>query len=168
MDSSDPSEITPDFDAAALFWDDYALAFPAQAAADGEYNVETFGDSPAMADELLALVMSGRKRATSSLVSEYVDEGSQLPRIGIHWIVCDSTGAPRVVLRTVELKLGSFADADEAFARDEGEGDLSLESWRREHQKFWERSAAARGTTWSESEEIVFERFEVVWPAGAP
>lgn len=156
--------IMPDFDAAALLWDAYAAAFPEQAAADSQYNVETFGDSPEMADELLAVVLNGRKSATSSLVADYLDAGEQLPRIGIHWIVCDSTGEPRAILRTTELRLGAFRDADEAFARDEGEGDLTLASWRREHQQFWERTAAARGGSWSEADEVVFERFEVVWP----
>ncbi|MCC3300710.1 ASCH domain-containing protein [Arthrobacter sp. zg-Y895] len=166
MDSSDPSEITLDFDAAALLWDAYAAAFPARAAAAGEYTVEAFGDSPALADELLALVLDGRKRATSSHVAEYVAEGEPLPRIGIHWIVCDGAGAPKAILRTTELRLGTFADADEAFAYDEGEDDRSLASWQREHRKFWERTAAARGGSWSEEDELVFERFEVVWPIG--
>ncbi|MCC9173841.1 ASCH domain-containing protein [Arthrobacter sp. zg-Y179] len=167
MDSSDPSEITLDFDAAALLWDAYAAAFPNQVAAAGEYTVETFGDSPAMADELLALVLDGRKRATSSHVADYVPDGEPLPRIGTHWIVCDGTGASKAILRTVELRLGTFADADEAFAYDEGEDDRSLASWQREHRKFWERTAAARGGSWSEEDELVFERFDVVWPAGA-
>ncbi|MCC9204301.1 ASCH domain-containing protein [Arthrobacter sp. zg-Y769] len=166
MDSSAPPEITPDYDAAALLWDAYAAAFPQQTAAAGEYTVEAFGDSPAMADELLALVLAGRKRATSSDVADYVPDGEPLPRIGAHWIACDGTGTPQVILRTVELTLGTFADADEAFAYDEGEDDRSLASWQREHRKFWERTAAARGGSWSEEDELVFERFEVVWPAG--
>ncbi|MET4059476.1 uncharacterized protein YhfF [Arthrobacter sp. UYP6] len=157
--------ISPDFDAAALLWDAYASAFPEPAAADSQYNVETFGDSPELADELLALVLDGSKTATSSLVADYTENGEQLPRIGIHWIVCDSAGAPRAILRTTELRLGTFQDADEAFARDEGEGDRSLNHWRRVHREFWQRTAAARGGSWSESDELVFERFTVVWRA---
>ena len=159
--ASDP---TLDYDAAVQLWDAYAAAFPERAAAAGEYSVEAFGDSPQLADELLALVLDGTKRATSSHVAEYVDEGEPLPRIGVHWIACDGTGAPKAILRTTELRLGTFADADEAFAFDEGEDDRTLASWQREHRKFWERTAAARGGTWSEEDELVFERFEVVWP----
>ncbi|MCC3270448.1 ASCH domain-containing protein [Arthrobacter gengyunqii] len=159
--------IEPDFEAAAVLWDAYAAANPEQAAADSQYNVETFGDSPKLADELLALVLDGSKTATSSLVAEYAEDGDQLPRIGIHWIVCDSTGAPRAILRTTELRLGTFRDVDEAFARDEGEDDRSLESWRREHRRYWERTSAARGISWSESDELVLERFKVVWRADA-
>ena len=163
MDSSS-ALISPDFEAAALLWDAYVSAYPVQAAADSQYSVETFGDSPAMADELLALVLDGTKCATSSLVAEYVEEGDQLPRIGGHWIICDGAGVPRAILRTVELRLGTFNDADEAFARDEGEDDRTLESWQREHRRYWERGAERRGTSWSEAEEIVFERFNTVWP----
>ena len=162
----DTAEIAYDYDAAARLWDAYAAAFPARAAAAGEYTVEAFGDSPQMADDLLGLVLSGRKRATSSDVAGYAADGEPLPRIGVHWIVCDGAGAPHVILRTTELRLGTFDDADEAFARDEGEDDLSLDSWQREHRRFWQRTAAARGGSWSESDELVFERFEVVWPAG--
>lgn len=45
-----------------------------------------------------------------------------------------------------------------------GEGDLSLESWRREHRRCWTRSCAARGESWSQDQEIVLDRFVVVWP----
>ncbi|CEA07912.1 ASCH domain protein [Arthrobacter saudimassiliensis] len=156
---------SPDFEAAAVLWDEYAQARPEQAAADPEYEVEMFGDGPETADALLELVLTGHKRATSSLVAEYLQEGAQLPRIGAHWIACDGQGRPRAVLRTVELKLGTFTDADADFARDEGEDDGSLTAWRHAHRTFWERTAAARGAAWSEAEEIVFERFDLVWPA---
>lgn len=46
----------------------------------------------------------------------------------------------------------------------EGEDDLGLSSWRREHRRYWMRVSAAQGRDWSEEDEIVFERFSVVWP----
>ena len=67
-------------------------------------------------------------------------------------------------MRTTELRLGPFTSGDAAFAADEGEDDGSLESWQREHRRYWTRVAAARGAEWSEEDEIVFERFRVVWP----
>ncbi|WP_347876851.1 ASCH domain-containing protein [Microbacterium sp. BK668] len=71
---------------------------------------------------------------------------------------------PRLVIRSVELRLCVFNDVDAQFAFDEGEDDRSLESWRRNHRRYWERGAAARGATWLETDEIVLERFSVVWP----
>ncbi len=158
----DPPPI--DRGAAAAMWDAYARAHPEAVAACPEYTVERFGDSAALADELLAAVLSGTKRATSELVAAYRADGDDLPRIGSHWIACDGSGAPRIVIRSTALRIGPFASADAAFAFAEGEDDRTLESWRREHRRYWTRTAAARGAEWSEDDEIVFERFVVVWP----
>jgi len=152
--------------AAAEFWAQYVTARPAAAQAGPDYTVERFGDSAELADELLRLVVEGHKRATSTLVAEFLAESGPLPRIGSHWIVCDGAGAPRLVLRTTELRIGSFHSVDEAFAYDEGEDDRTRASWMREHRRYWQRRSAAMGIEWSEDDEIVFERFTVVFPLG--
>jgi uncharacterized protein YhfF len=154
----------PDAEAAARMWAAYAAARPEAVRACPEHTVGWFGDSVALSNELLQLVLRGRKRATASLVADFAADGEDLPRIGSHWIACDGDGVPRAVLRSTELRIGTFGDADEGFARDEGEDDGTLESWREGHRRYWERTAAARGATWSEDDEIVFERFAVVWP----
>ena len=153
-----------DLAAAAEMWAEYCAARPQAVTASSEHTVEHFGDNPRLADELLQIVLSGRKRATAELVADFVARGDHVPRIGSHWIACDSTGAPRIIIRTTELRIGDFASGDAAFASDEGEDDGSLESWQREHRRYWTRVAAARGAEWSENDEIVFERFSVVWP----
>ncbi|MDF2666679.1 MAG: uncharacterized protein K0R81_2529 [Microbacterium sp.] len=159
------SPIVVDTAAADRMWRDYAAAHAEAVAACPEYTVEHFGDSERLADELLACVLEGAKRATSSLVAEYIAEGQLLPRIGSHWIACDGRGAPRAILRTTEMRLGVFESADARFAYDEGEDDRSLESWRIEHRRYWTRICAALGREWSEGDdEIVFERFSVAWP----
>ncbi|MFI8632896.1 ASCH domain-containing protein [Microbacterium sp. NPDC077663] len=150
--------------AADRMWADYRAAHPAAAAAGSEYTVEHFGDSPRLADQLLEAVISGPKRATAELVAEFTTHGDELPRIGGHWIACDGTGAPRIIIRSTELRVGQFGSVDAAFAYDEGEDDRTLESWQREHRRYFTRVAAARGAVWSEEDEIVFERFSVVWP----
>jgi len=40
-----------------------------------------FGDSPKLADELLGLVLGGRKRATDDLVSEFEARGEKIPEV---------------------------------------------------------------------------------------
>ncbi|GAA4381102.1 ASCH domain-containing protein [Paeniglutamicibacter cryotolerans] len=150
--------------AAALMWSDYAAAQPEAVRLCPDYTVEHFGDSAALADQLLHAVTHGLKRATSELAAEYLAAGESIPRVGSHWIACDGAGVPTVVLRSIELRLGDFASADAAFAYDEGEDDRSLERWRTEHRRYWQRGCAARGAKWRQDEEIVFERFTVVWP----
>ncbi|MGY6498141.1 MAG: ASCH domain-containing protein [Microcella sp.] len=159
-------EQLPEIDRAAaeVMWRAYCDAHPNAVAATAEYTVEYFGDSPALADELLGLVLAGTKRATAALVDEFVAEGEALPRIGSHWIACDGTGAPRAVLRSTEFRLATFDEVDARFAFDEGEGDRTLADWRAGHQRYWQRTAEARGAAWSPEQEIVLERFTVVWP----
>lgn len=161
-----PATSLPAVDRAAAdaFWAAYCAAHPSAAAGAPEYTVEYFGDSPRLADQLLRAVTHGPKRATAELVDAYVAGGDLLPRIGGHWIACDGTGRPAAILRTTDLRLATFDEVDEAFAYDEGEDDRTLESWRREHRRYWTRTCAARGATWSEQDEIVCERFTVVWP----
>ena len=153
-----------DRDAAAVMWQAYAAAHPEAGCASPDYTVERFGDSDALADELLACVLDGPKRATAALVDDFRVEDEPLPRLGSHWIACDGSGRPRLVIRSMELRIATFDDVDAAFAYDEGEDDRTLASWRANHRRYWERTCAARGATWSESDEIVLERFRVVWP----
>lgn len=50
-----------------------------------------------------------------------------------------------------------FCDVTEAFARKEGEGDLGLEYWQKEHQRFFIREGY-----FSENMELIAEEFEVI------
>ena len=58
----------------------------------------SFGDTPALADELLALVLAGRKTATCSAARD----GKQT-EVGRRWVVRDGAGRPRVVIETTEI-----------------------------------------------------------------
>lgn len=156
-----------DTTAAAALWHEYVAAHPEAVAAGDEYVVDRFGASVELADELLGVVRYGAKRATAELVAEFAQRGDPLPRVGAHWVACDGRGAPVLVLRTTELRIATFREVDADFAFDEGEDDRSLRSWREEHRRYWERTCAARGAVWSETDEIVLERFRVVWPPDA-
>jgi uncharacterized protein YhfF len=145
-------------------WADYAAAHPAAARSDSEHAVDRFGDSAELSDELLGLVVNGQKRATADLVDEFLARDEPLPRVGSHWVACDGAGRPTVILRSTELRIGTITSVDVAFARDEGEDDGSLESWLTGHRRYWERTCAARGKGFTDDDEIVFERFRIVWP----
>lgn len=158
----------PDHDAARALWESYAQAHPVAAAASPHFLVDQFGDHAELADELLDLVLTGRKTATASLLAEYVWEGETPPGIGAHTVFCDGDGAPRAIVRTTGLALARFDDVDADHAWAEGEGDRSLSHWRIEHQRFWERVCTASGRSFSPEMEVLMERFEVVWPPVLP
>jgi uncharacterized protein YhfF len=94
----------------------------------------SFGDYPALADELAELVLAGRKRATCWAASD-----GQSTEIGKRMVMLDGLGRPRAVLETVELTLRHFDEVDAAFAYDEGEDDRTLASWRRAHRAYFSR-----------------------------
>lgn len=154
----------PDRAAAAEMWAAYLAAHPDAATLAPEYSVEFYGDSVELADELIGLVIAGGKRATAGLVDDFRDEGVPLPRVGSHWIACDGSGAPRVVQRSIELRIGPIESIDDAFAWDEGEGDRTRSDWLDGHRRFFTRTLAARGIVFDESQPVLFERFRVVWP----
>lgn len=114
------------------------------------------GDSPALADELATLVASGIKTASCGSFACWQAE-DPAPKLGSYNIILNGRDEPVCVIRIILLRLTRFCDVTEAFARKEGEGDLSLEYWRKEHQRFF--SAAG---IFSEEMELVAEEFEVV------
>ena len=94
----------------------------------------SFGDSPELADELAALVLSGIKTATCWAASDGAST-----QVGKRMVVLSGSGEPVAVIETVELTQRQFNDADAAFAYDEGEGYRSLAYWRRAHLGYFTR-----------------------------
>jgi hypothetical protein len=70
------------------------------------YDVATFGDSPELSREPVALTVAGTKRATSSLVRDFEMSGEALPRVGGHVVLVDADGHPALVSRTTEIRSG--------------------------------------------------------------
>ncbi|MDR0284006.1 MAG: ASCH domain-containing protein [Propionibacteriaceae bacterium] len=121
----------------------------------------SFGDNPEVADDLLGLVLDGRKRATSGLKEEYEAEDEPLPRPGDLAILVDGAGRPRALIRDVEVRVTRWADVTAAQAAAEGEGDGTLAGWRAIHEAAW----AGRGQSVTADTEVVWERFKVLYPA---
>ena len=71
-----------------------------------------FGDSPAMADELLTLVLQGKKTATCWPASQ----GLKGSAPGARYVVLDGAGAPRVVIESTELVQRRFHEVPADFA----------------------------------------------------
>ena len=124
-----------------------------------------FGDSAALADELSALVLQGRKRATAASLWVHKAQGKLPPAPGALSIVTLFDGTPQCVVETVTVDIRPFHQVDAAFAAAEGEGDGSLDFWRRAHQAFFGRELAALGRAFAPDMPVVCERFRVLYPA---
>jgi uncharacterized protein YhfF len=111
-----------------------------------------FGDGPALADELLNLVIKGVKTATCSTEDE---PNTSTP--GERWIVLDGRGEPRCIIETLEVSYRRYNEVDAAFAHEEGEGDRSLAYWREAHRRYFGRQGK-----FSEDMMLMCERFRLV------
>lgn len=112
----------------------------------------SFGDTPALADELAVLVLAGTKTATCWAASD-----GALTHVGKEMVWLSGSGQPLAVIETVELTLRRFNEVDAAFAYDEGEGDRSLEHWRQAHRRYFTRLGK-----FAEDMLLNCERFRVV------
>lgn len=124
----------------------------------------SFDDSPELADELLALVLEGRKTATCDAVWRFEADAEPIPKPGDLSIILDGTGAPRCVIETTEIRVMPLNEVGAQFAYDEGEGDRSREFWHAAHEAYSSRTLPDIGREFSPTMPVVLERFKLRYP----
>ncbi|MBK6850480.1 MAG: ASCH domain-containing protein [Burkholderiales bacterium] len=128
----------------------------------GPVHADGFGDSAELSEELLALIRSGRKRAGAGLLWAYEHDGDHISRVGDIEIVVDHLNAPAMVTRIVSAEITPFNEVTAEYAALEGEGDGSLEYWRRAHWNFFSRECKRIGKQPTESMLVRCSVFEVL------
>jgi uncharacterized protein YhfF len=123
-----------------------------------------FGDSPELIDQLLALVLEGTKRGSCNLLKETEAEGWPESEVGAYNIILDGAGHPRAVIRTVDIQRCAFRDVTADHAYREGEDDRTLESFLREHKRYYTRVGERLGFVFTEDMVVEMETFELVYP----
>ena len=103
-------------------------------------------------DELVKLVLSGKKTATTS---DY--DKNNLPAIGEETILCYSNGIEACIVKTIGYKIMKFSEMTDDFVRLEGEGDLSLKYWKDIHYNLFK----SYDSKFNKDSLIVFEIFKV-------
>ena len=146
------------------YWDKFLESLPA----NSPYHTKTYseggyGDSPELMDELIQLVLIGRKTATCGSLWEWEAEDKPLPKVGNVWVELDGSGNPVCITETVEVTIRKYNEVDADFARAEGEGDLSLDYWREAHKNYFSRVLRKIGKDFSEDMPLVCERFRIVY-----
>jgi len=126
-----------------------------------------FGGKGKLADELAALALAGRKRATASLPVEYGSLSLPMPQPGDLSIILDGRGEPVGIIERVSVDLVPFGEVDASFAAHEGEGDGSLRSWREAHTWYFGRVCEQLEGTPDDRAPVLCQRFELVWPLPA-
>ncbi|NDZ18298.1 ASCH domain-containing protein [Variovorax sp. WS11] len=146
----------------AMFWD----AFCAELGEDGSdrfFEAFHFDDNEATANELADLVLAGVKRATAGLVWSFENAGGSPPKPGALSVVTYWDGRPACVIETLQVEVLPFDQVTAEFAAIEGEGDASLEYWRRVHWAYFGRECARMGREPSLTMPVACERFNVIY-----
>ena len=94
---------------------------------------------------------------------ELQNRNESLPKIGDFSILTDSGGKARCVVRTVAVRLKPFFSISTSYARLEGEGDGSLETWKSLHWERFQKELEPFGRQPRESMIVVCEVFEKVY-----
>jgi uncharacterized protein YhfF len=76
------------------------------------YVAEGWGDGPAMADELGALIVQGVKTATCSALWEWEAEGNPIPQKGLITIALDGRGEPLCIVESVEVTIRNYNEVN--------------------------------------------------------
>ena len=146
-------------------WAAFLLSRPNTASPAASYSVWHFGDNETLADSLVELVLSGRKRATAEALWSYEFEKMPVPQAGEFSIVTDWKGKARFVIQTTAIEILPFMEVTHEFASAEGEGDASLEYWRKVHWSYFTRVLESCGREPRADMPVACERFKVVFRA---
>ena len=133
------------------------------------YEAWSFGDGATWGDDLLELVLLGRKFGTASAYDEYVAEDAleDLPEVGDYSVLLKSNGEAACVIRNYDVYIRTFESVPPFHAYAEGEADCSLESWRDIHTKFFLPRLEFIDMPLNAESLIVCEKFTVEYTAEA-
>lgn len=148
------------------FWDAFAATQPSDPA-PRFIAAFSFDDNEPSANELAALVLAGRKHATAGLLWSHEKGNTPLPQHGDLSIVTTYAGEPVCIIETQKVEIVPFEDVTAEFAATEGEGDGSLQYWRRAHEAFFGRECNRIGREPQARMPVVCEQFKVLFPSSA-
>ena len=135
-----------------------------QEAESSFYEEFRIGSSAESANEGARLILQGTKTATSSLLWEYEDDKRPLPYAGSLSILLDGDDKPVCVVETTAAATKPFDEVDADFARQYGEGDRTLEGWRRLCWEDFSAQCTDMGRLPSEDMPLVCEHIRVIFP----
>lgn len=127
---------------------------------DNSYSAWSFGVIP---DELAELTLQGIKTATASAYELYAIDNDPLPPVNGFNIILDSKDEAVCITKTTKVSIVPFLEVSEEHAFKEGEGDKSLESWRKEHTELFTQWYEEENLVINENIPVVCEEFKVVY-----
>lgn len=132
-------------------------AFPGEA---GRYFLPiSIGSVPEHADKGAALILNGTKTLTSSPFWDYPD--GKIPFVGALGVLLDGSRRPRAIVETKRVEILPSTAITEEMAHAYGEGEQTVEWWRRTMGAFYRASAARNGVVFAYDTPLIWEWFAV-------
>lgn len=160
--SNHRNEVEENKKSVEILWNDYINENPEKK------NIKTpvsfyFCDNEFDANECADLVVRGTKRATATSLWWYEKNNEPLPRVGDQYIITDWNGNAKAVIEITKIELVPYNKVTSEFAKIEGEGDQSLEYWKKAHKDYYTREMKPFNDQFSEKMIIVCEQFKAVY-----
>ena len=146
-----------------IMWEAYLKTLNEEERKSVSYEAWHFCDNEKDANELAELVKAGTKRATASLYEGYEFEGEPVPKVGDHSLIINWEGEAQCIICATKIDIVPYGEVSEEFAAIEGEGDKSLEFWKRAHWAYFSREMEEMGKEANDEMLVVCEQFEVVY-----
>lgn len=145
------------------FWGKFCESGAMSAVADVSYAGEiSFEAEGFVNDEILALVLSGKKTAIFASLSTYTANNEMIPVSGEYYVVLDRAKNPRCVIELESVKIVPFGEVTWEMARQEGM-DADLDSWQERMKEQLEEEGDFMGFNFSPALKLVFQTFRVVY-----
>ena len=140
------------------FWKEFLKSYSEYK--DKTYSAWEFGVD---ATELSNLVIQGVKTASTSPFRLYAIDDEELPQIEDLSIILDGDETPVCVIKHVKVYQVPFKDVTAEHAFKEGEGNRTLEYWRKAHYKFFIPLFESYALDFNDDEMMVCEEFECLF-----
>lgn len=142
------------------YWERFCKSCDTQ---DMEYAGEiSFEASGFVNDEIMALVLSGRKRATFTSLATYIADNDTLPMSGEYYVVVDRAQKPRCIIEIDSVTVVHFGEVTWEMAELDGM-DGNIDEWRERMREQLEEEGDFVGFGFSPALKLVFQTFRVVY-----
>lgn len=115
------------------------------------------------ANNLANLVLTGSKKATAASLWVETHDHGVIPKIGDYSIITDWEGRAKCIIQTTDIEIVPYDEVTEKFAAIEGEGDQSLDYWRKVHLEYYTKECKRIGKVFTPKMPVICEIFKVVY-----
>ena len=122
-----------------------------------------FCDNETDANTCAELVKNGIKKATTDSLLGLQYRNEPLPKIGDFKVVTNWEGDAQCIIQLTSVTLKPYFSIDASYAQLEGEGDKSLEYWKKTHWDYYTRELEPFGRVPRESMILVCQEFERIF-----